>query len=348
MPPPSESPKVSIALSTYNGESFLNEQLNSILNQSRLPFEVQIGDDGSTDRTKLIIEDFAKKAPFKVVLHCNLHRLGYGSNFIQTALRCDGDWIAFCDQDDVWLPNKLERYVDFIIRYHHSDLTMVTHSAKVVNTNLSDIGYKIPSEAENRITPPLGRPLDWGPLGCTQIFKKSILSIANSNNRFPTLHKNIDPFPHDFWCGLVANALGSTAFINEDLLLYRRHNFTASSAGKSRNTSIISQTKNAGHKQYFDLSQLNLEISNIFSSYITNNTSDKYRYLIKSAVDSYIFRSETLRKRADLYSGLSFFKKIKSLFSLLLTGGYSKTLVSSLSFKSFAKDIFRLIFGLFI
>src|SRR5664280_13480 len=103
------SVNISIAMATYNGERFIREQLDSLARQTYLPCELIVSDDGSTDRTLEIVEDFAKSAPFSVRAYRNEQNLGYADNFLKAASLCDGEWIAFCDQDDVWFDNKLAR-----------------------------------------------------------------------------------------------------------------------------------------------------------------------------------------------------------------------------------------------
>jgi len=99
---------ISIAMATYNGESFLAEQLDNLAKQTLKPLELVVCDDGSTDDTVAILEGFAALAPFPVSIHRNGTRLGHTENFLKAANLCSGKWIGFCDQDDVWLPNKLE------------------------------------------------------------------------------------------------------------------------------------------------------------------------------------------------------------------------------------------------
>jgi hypothetical protein len=105
---------ISVAMCTYNGEKYLREQLQSIASQTRLPDELVICDDRSTDSTVEIIRDFAGSAPFPVRFHINPVNLGgvvkgITRNFEQASRLCTGELIAFCDQDDVWNPRKLAR-----------------------------------------------------------------------------------------------------------------------------------------------------------------------------------------------------------------------------------------------
>lgn len=98
---------ISVAMCTYNGERFLNEQLESIANQTLLPLEIVVCDDGSIDATVDIVTTFAKSAPFSVRLVRNACNLGSTRNFEQAIQLCRGDLIALCDQDDIWDSKKL-------------------------------------------------------------------------------------------------------------------------------------------------------------------------------------------------------------------------------------------------
>lgn len=105
----SQVPSISVALATYNGGKFLGEQLQSIAAQTQAPHELIACDDGSTDDTLSILEAFAATAPFPVLVRRNARRLGYADNFLGAMSLCKGDYIACCDQDDLWLPQKIAR-----------------------------------------------------------------------------------------------------------------------------------------------------------------------------------------------------------------------------------------------
>ena len=100
-------PKVSVFLCTFNGEKFLPEQLSSVSAQTRLPDELIAIDDSSSDDTMSILHDFAAKSTFPVQVLRNEHNLGVTANFARAVSACSGDFIVPCDQDDIWLPNKL-------------------------------------------------------------------------------------------------------------------------------------------------------------------------------------------------------------------------------------------------
>src|SRR6476661_530126 len=107
---------ISILMATYNGGQFLDSQLESLAVQSKLPSELIVSDDCSTDDTISIIQRFIKHSPFPVHIHRNPHNKGYKQNFIDAMMFCTSRLIAFCDQDDVWNKNKLrlvsEKFAD--------------------------------------------------------------------------------------------------------------------------------------------------------------------------------------------------------------------------------------------
>lgn len=131
---------ISIAMCTYNGERYLREQLDSLSRQTCRPLELVICDDGSTDKTLQIIQDFTATAPFPVYLHVNPTNLGYADNFLKAAGLCQGEWVAFSDQDDVWMPEKIERVEQVIKQYGDDDLVMVGHTSLLSDAQLSLTG----------------------------------------------------------------------------------------------------------------------------------------------------------------------------------------------------------------
>ena len=99
--------KVSVVLCTYNGSIYLQKQLKSIAEQTLKPVELVVSDDASTDSTVELIKRFAKESPFPVRLYQNQRNTGVVANYSRAAALCDGDYVALCDQDDIWLPEKL-------------------------------------------------------------------------------------------------------------------------------------------------------------------------------------------------------------------------------------------------
>ena len=122
---------ISVAMATYNGEKYIKEQLESILRQLNVNDEVVISDDGSTDNTIKIVNDF-KDSRIKII--CGPKK-GIIKNFENAIKNCTGKYIFLSDQDDIWLDNK----VNEVLNCFKSDITCVLHDAKIVDTNLNAI-----------------------------------------------------------------------------------------------------------------------------------------------------------------------------------------------------------------
>lgn len=99
-------PLISVALTTYNGEKYLSEQLESIINQDYKNFEIIISDDNSKDKTIEIINDYKNKYS-NIIVNFNSENLGFKKNFEKAISLCNGEFIAFSDQDDIWTTNHL-------------------------------------------------------------------------------------------------------------------------------------------------------------------------------------------------------------------------------------------------
>src|ERR1700743_1857825 len=104
---------VSIALCTYNGAAYIEEQLDTLVNQSYPNCEIIVVDDCSKDNTVKILSEYADKYP-QVRIHINEKNLGYTRNFEKAIRLCKGEYIALCDQDDIWDPQKIEMQVNGI------------------------------------------------------------------------------------------------------------------------------------------------------------------------------------------------------------------------------------------
>lgn len=205
----SRLPLISIGLCTYNGESFLREQLDSLTKQTFRPLEIRIRDDRSEDDTVSIIREFQSKYSF-IHLIQNPKRLGLQKNFETVFQDCTGDFIAPCDQDDIWHSDKLEKLYKFIegheIAYH--DSLLIDESGKPMDYRMSD---KFQLGNWNQQEPFLFFNCI---SGHSMLFRKSILEVAL-------------PIPetgfYDHWLAFVALGSGSIGYCPEVLVNYRQH-----------------------------------------------------------------------------------------------------------------------------
>jgi len=180
-----------------------------------LPSELVVTDDGSSDETHAILESFARVAPFQVSVHRNDQRLGYGMNFLKAASLCSGDVIAFCDQDDVWLPAKLERLRK---EFGHLQADFVAHAAEVTDARLVRMGKRYPHIGVDRyfLTDEVSEIFYPGfAIAVSRKFFGGVRAVMSR----PGFHVEA----HDeLLCGLAAVGC-KRCELSESLVLYRQH-----------------------------------------------------------------------------------------------------------------------------
>lgn len=202
--------KVLVLLSTYNGEKFLKDQIDSIFQNSNYDISILIRDDGSTDETINIINSINDKR----ISYYIGNNLGAAMSFIDLIFKApDADFYAYCDQDDIWKKEKFDHAIKKLEQVNGYGLYMSTYD--VVDENL-----KLIKKANMKFDYPytLGRTIVHGcPSGCTMIFNQKLHSLLK-------LQK--PPFirMHDYWTLLVTEAMHGTIITdNESQLLYRQH-----------------------------------------------------------------------------------------------------------------------------
>lgn len=309
--------RISIAMATFNGATFLREQLASIAAQTILPHELQVGDDRSSDDTPTIIAEFAASAPFPIHLHCNPQNLGFGENFIQTARRCSGDWVAFCDQDDIWLPDKLE-WASRQIAAGPVDLALIAHNATVTDEQLRPLRplYRYPAEAR---TAPLGLPPEWFCVGVNQLFRRDIITAIPSDRRvsFPW-HRHRQA--HDVWVALIANCVGTVLRSDRPLVLYRRHGSTVTDQGKAAEPPTWLQFQAASYRDravYLkSIAALLAELAEQSGPPYAGRLADASR-----AIEAY---AALLAGRSRALSAASLSSRLAELQRVVAAGGYAQ------------------------
>jgi glycosyltransferase involved in cell wall biosynthesis len=211
------SRNISVILATYNGSKYIVKQLDSILNQTMPPDEIIVCDDNSTDETVLLLKAYLHDNRIK--LFVNDKRLGVVNNFKKAAtLAKRHNWLAFADQDDIWVPHKLGKLatemgvIDDGITPSlvYSDLAVIDKNDTVTSLSFWD-KQKIRPGKINFATLLYGNVV----LGCTMI-----INYPMAKEFF--LFDHPDYF-HDEWLGLIAYSFGKAKILNETLVLYRQH-----------------------------------------------------------------------------------------------------------------------------
>jgi Glycosyl transferase family 2 len=213
---------VSVAVATYNGQRYLAEQLQSMAAQTRVPDEIVFGDDGSADGTEAIVQAFAAAHPHITVRwHRNVCNLGSSANFEAIVRRCTGDVVVFSDQDDIWLPQRIERLLAAMdgkqkcLGAFSNGLLMDGDGAAIPGTLFDSIEFS----AEER-----QRFVQGDALGV--LLRRNVVTGAALAVRRNALHAAM-PFctgwTHDYLIAVVAACTSELVLVDEPLIRYRLH-----------------------------------------------------------------------------------------------------------------------------
>lgn len=213
---------ISIAMCTYNGAQFIKDQLDSLAGQKRAPDEMVICDDGSDDATVEAIERFLPDAPFPTRLAVNKKNRGVTGNYEQAMAMCRGDVIAFADQDDIWHPEKLQRFATAF--EERPLLGSLFSDATVIDAGGRPSGYtlwqSIRFGRKERDMVRSGRALD-------VLMKYNVASGATMAFNARLYKKLLLPIPRgclgDHWMAVICSAIGELGMIEEPLIRYRKH-----------------------------------------------------------------------------------------------------------------------------
>lgn len=226
--------KISIAMATYNGQQYVRQQLQSILHQTKLPDELVVVDDCSSDHTVQLIQHFAALAPFKVILIKNIKNLGHELTFGKALSACTGDLVFLCDQDDFWFPEKIQRMSEVFAKKPH--IKLLVCDAHVTDEHLSPSGLSVRSKLKRSLI--LGRFETGLTLGCATAVKKDLLNFV-----LPLCFDNGEPFcyGHDTLLHEVAHIFGVRSVFRPVLQYYRRHAEAATVANETVAGSLVNQ-----------------------------------------------------------------------------------------------------------
>lgn len=222
-----ENPTVAILIATYNGEKFLKQQLDSILQQTYQNFKIYVCDDNSSDSTSKILKEYQLTYSDKITYNINAKNIGFIKNFENLIKGCTEKYIALSDQDDIWIETKLEIQMNELLSLEalkasayliHSDLSVIDKNNNLThNSYFKYRGYK------------LNNTKDFGHiLGPSGVMGNTILF----NN---ALKKIVLPFPakldvHDYWIGINCELFGVRKTIDLQLVKYRIHDSNSSNS----------------------------------------------------------------------------------------------------------------------
>ncbi|MDY0233667.1 MAG: glycosyltransferase [Sulfurimonas sp.] len=251
-------PKISVCIATYNGELYLKEQLDSIYRQTLKPFEVIISDDNSSDATLRIAENFSDKLPLKIIQ--NQKNLGFVKNFESVIQAATGEFIALCDQDDVWVEDKLAILYESI-----GASSLVYANSLLVDAQGKSLKKTLAQKLKNNF-----------------ISSKSALNFLYDNavSAHAILFKQelvsfIIPFPKqtyfDAHIAATAASLEGVVYVDETLVCYRQHAANTLGNKKSKKRLISEKIKEKLHKK----EEQNRRIISTIEEFLTIETLNK-------------------------------------------------------------------------
>jgi glycosyltransferase involved in cell wall biosynthesis len=315
---------ISIAMCSYNGEKYIQEQLDSIANQSRLPDELIICDDKSTDKTLPIVEKFSDSSRFPVIVIKNGTNLGSTKNFEQAITLCNGDIISLSDQDDVWHKDKLKLIEE---AFNSSMRTgAVFSNGNIVDEDLLPLGYtlwdKFSFGKKRRVEFAKGEAFQ-------VLLKHNVATGATMAFRSNVREKILPISPlwiHDSWIAFLISIISDIKFIDQNLIDYRQHKDQQIGGIKNsiKEQIAISTSVKDYNFQIKQYEQIIEHISNnnfISGNHVVSKISDKITHL---------------NNRQNIYRCHGIKKVIKSI-NELACGSYHRY---SNGYKSFIKDVY--------
>ncbi len=305
--------KISIALATYNGTEFLREQIESLASQTLLPDELVVYDDCSTDGTRGLIARMAAKTPFDLIVLHGARNLGVNAAFQCAVQACRGEVVFFCDQDDIWMPEKIEKSLAALAAnpaagFVFSDAVQVNAGGADLGQSLWELAKFSPRRQEAYLRDPLGTMLIGGNFvyGMASAFRTQILRA------FLPITCDAVAMTHDTWFALHAAASGSPGCaIPEPLVQYRRHaNQTTAGTKTHLNSDSSTAFLKARAQSLSTISALTMVKNNVARYGAENGLPlDKSIRKLESKIDF-------LRTREQLTSDKSIKLALRSLLDL--------------------------------
>ena len=250
--------KIDVLMATYNGEKYLREQIDSILNQTYSNINLIISDDGSTDKTPEILKEYEKKDN-RVILKPHKERFGVIKNFEFLLKQVENNYYMFSDQDDVWLPEKIEKSMDKMKQENadlvFTDLEVVDEELKTIYPSYGDymlLNRKIKKCINSQELNYLYNCVT----GCTALGKKKMLDKILP---LPDTSKYV---LHDYWIAVMTSIYGKVAYVEEACIKYRQHG----------NNQV--GTDKISHKftKFADVRNLFIDLKlDIFQTFVDNN-----------------------------------------------------------------------------
>ena len=216
-----ENKKVTILMSTYNGEKYIKEQIDSLISQTYENIEIYIRDDGSKDNTVKIVKEYKEK--YKNITLIEGKNLGFINSFFELLKICnDADYYAYCDQDDVWMEDKIQRAVEFLEKTNKNKPALYFSNSDYYD---GDMNYLATAE-KNKVYNFRNSLVECVTQGMTMV-------VNNCTRKLIIQNKPENCLYHDWWTYMICSGFGKIVYDDKSLVKYRRHNKSVTVEGKN-------------------------------------------------------------------------------------------------------------------
>lgn len=323
---------ISIVIATHNGSRFIQEQLNSIVNQTLLPLEIIISDDASTDDTLNIVQSFLSSYDIHFRIIRNIPALGFRTNFLKAASNARGDFIAFCDQDDIWDVRKLE-----VCSRHMNDqsVSLITHTAISVDCHNRKLGMFSQGIQNSGLMPPLSYDPWQTFFGFSMIFRRELLDLWSFEDRFIDFIVPSEMISHDRWVMFLAQMVGNTFEINIPLVRYRQHANNLFGDGILKRNTVSRAAAGASYPYRTATNSMITIIENLPES-----TVQQFPLFNRARALGFLKRAlRQLEERELIYETATPFGALKRISACITSGTYQSVHNNRIRWRSIVKDV---------
>ena len=305
---------IDIIMAVCNGEKYIKEQIDSILNQTHQDWRLLIHDDGSIDNTVSIIDEYMEKYPQKICLLADgVVTGGAKYNFFHLMKEADADYIMFSDQDDVWEKDKVLKSYEFINKREkelgkdvpilcHSDLKVVDSKLNIINESFFDMQQL--SKTKNHFNDLL---VQNNITGCTVIMNKALKQLCKEMPDRAIMH--------DWWLGLLASSFGKIYHMEHKEILYRQHDNNTEGAKNLKSVKYLVKKLFNKREIYDSLNKSYAQaaaFNQIYGSQLSNENKDILRGYLLMKRASKFEKWSLMREYGFMKSGMV--RKISYIF----------------------------------
>lgn len=327
--------KLSIVLGSHNGERYIGEQLDSIAAQSRLPDELIVADDQSTDATLDIVQQFSETAAFPVRVMQQETNVGFAENFLRGARCASGDIILFSDQDDVWRSDKLARMES---AFEDPEVQLCSHAAELIDQDGRRLPGVFQGVPEQRVYA-RSTLRQWDVFfGFSVAFRAALLDLLPVDERCTDPIEPGAKLAHDRWILFLATMSGKVVQLPETLAAYRQHG--ANQFGSTSRTigAIIEEDLNGYKSQAQRFLRSTREKADLLENVVKGERDQTRKQLFLEAGCQWRRLADQLQARQKVYLTPKRSERIAQVTRNLANGVYLLPNSERFNWRAFAKD----------